>query len=290
MEILFLILKVIGILFVVLLLLIFAVLAVPVRYSIRMEAQDDITGKAVFSWLCRLLYLKIEYKEKGIACRLRILFFPVSLNRQKKKRSKKPKRQKAEISHVGAEETVQKEDELSSPTVSRDQNFTAAETVKNKKTGRKRNIFREWQEKIRTSFAMLEKWFSDLKDKSTTGKEKIQNIKNLISEETNKSAFLHFVKEMKFLIRHYSPRKASGEIAFGLQDPSQTGQILGMLSLLPFWSRYQIHIMPDFLTEEFYAKGSLQIKGHIRTWHMTWSVFRLIKDKNIRALITSFRT
>ncbi|MCI9082207.1 MAG: DUF2953 domain-containing protein [Lachnospiraceae bacterium] len=288
MEILFLILKIVGILLAVLLLLVFAVLAVPVRYGICMEAEDAITGKAVFSWFFRLVYIRTEYKNKDVAFQLRILGIPVSLDRRKKK-AKTNNQKKSEKNHTDTERTIQEQQQLA-PKVSENQDFSIPESGQNQRSSRKRNGPREWRRNVRAGFEALQQWFLDLKDKTITGKEKIQNIKNMISEETNKSAFLHLLREMKFLMRHFSPRKASGELIFGMEDPSRTGQVLGWISLFPFWANYRICVMPDFQAEKFYAKGSLKMKGHIRAWHMIWSVFRLIKDKNIRALITSFRT
>lgn len=89
MEILFLILKLIGILFFVVFLLLLALITVPVRYRICMEAQDDIGAAGMFSWFCRLINFKIEYKEKDIAFQLRILGIPILRDREKHKNSKK---------------------------------------------------------------------------------------------------------------------------------------------------------------------------------------------------------
>ena len=123
-----------------------------------------------------------------------------------------------------------------------------------------------------------------------TVKEKILNIKNIISDEMNKIVFVKIWKELRFLLRHFSPRKAKGELAFGMADPAQTGQVLGALSVLPFWARYRINVCPDFEAERFFVEGQLWMKGHIRICHFLLSVIRLIKDKNVRRLLKKIRT
>ena len=136
----------------------------------------------------------------------------------------------------------------------------------------------------------LRQRISDVHDKTSTVKEQIEDIKKQLSEETNKNAVLHIFRELKWLARHIFPRKVDGSLSFGMADPSQTGQVLGMLSTLPFWARYRVGIEPDFETDVFYLKGQLEIKGHIRACHFLLSALRLLRDKNINKLMMRFRT
>lgn len=283
MEILFLILKIIGILFFVIFLLLLALITVPVRYRICMEAQDNIGAAGKFSWFCRLINFKIEYKENDIAFQLRILGIPILRDREKHKNSKKrdKKHKKNPKSEIPSPEE---------PPVPEEPKPAQTTVPKEQETGGETEEQGGWLENIRSRLETLWQRILDMKDKTIAGKEKVQNIKKLILEETNKSALLHLFQEFKYLVRHFSPRNASGDLAFSMGDPSRTGQILGGVSLLPFWARYRVQVTPDFQAEGFYIKGKLQLKGHIRAFHMIWSVFRLIKDKNIRALITRFRT
>lgn len=283
MEILFLILKIIGILFFVIFLLLLALITVPVRYRICMEAQDNIGVAGKFSWFCRLINFKIEYKENDIAFQLRILGIPILRDREKHKNSKKrdKKHKKNPKSEIPSPEE---------PPVPEEPKPAQTTVPKEQEAGGETEEQGGWLENIRSRLETLWQRILDMKDKTIAGKEKVQNIKKLILEETNKSALLHLFQEFKYLVRHYSPRNASGDLAFSMGDPSRTGQILGAVSLLPFWARYRVQVTPDFQSEGFYIKGKLQLKGHIRAFHMIWSVFRLIKDKNIRALITRFRT
>ena len=145
-------------------------------------------------------------------------------------------------------------------------------------------------QEIKNLISVIRQRLTELYHKQTTIKEQLYNIKNIISEETNKSALLHVLQEFKMIMGHFVPRKAYGELSFGMKDPARTGQILGILSMFPFWTRYRINLIPDFQSDLFYVKGELDIKGHIRCWHFLLSLFRLIKDKNIRTFITQIRT
>ncbi len=311
------ILKTISVLLVLILLLLFSALAVPVRYRIHVIAMDDRTVTARFSWFFHFIHFRIMYGEKKTAFRLWIAGIPIYFGRQKAPEPKKAKRQKKKaknskirkIEENGThEEKVQIEQK--SHSVSQSQEKEEIEEIvpqksqkqeqgqekeiqKEKKkhhASRKKYGVREILQGLEALRDNLRQRISDVRDKTSTVKEQILDIKKQISEETNKNAVLHMFRELKWLAHHVFPRKVYGNFAFGMADPSQTGQILGMLSALPFWAKYRVGIEPDFQAEVFYLKGELEIKGHIRACHFLFSAFRLFRDKNIKKLITSFRT
>ena len=92
MGILLLILKIIGVLLALILLLVFAVMVVPIRYRAHLEMQEEIAGMAVFHWCWHFIDLRIQY-GKQTAFRVHILGIPVQLGGEKKpKKIKKRKR------------------------------------------------------------------------------------------------------------------------------------------------------------------------------------------------------
>lgn len=368
MGILFLILKIIGILLAVLVLLATAVVAVPVRYRASLKAQGIIEGNAVFCWMFHAVDLQLWYGEEGISWKFRILGIPVL--RQKKK-GKEPtslksveekadrplmeqekKSQDGDSPHVsegleaskeqakkrvvesirkqqaeivayqreqdgsaqlsepgqegnevqevqevqkmqGAKREEKQQDNFSEqkidgiPPKGRPSESAGQKHNKEKMHGFKRicNFF----SKIPKRFQKLQSIVTGGKPKFTALKARFLNIKKLLLDETNQKAFLHVLQELKILLRHFSPRKASGDIAFSAGGPAHTGEALGILSLFPFWAKYQIAVMPDFMEESFYIRGKIFFKGYIRIWHLLPSGIRLIKDKNIHRLIAAMR-
>lgn len=161
---------------------------------------------------------------------------------------------------------------------------------KKKRSRRKRTKKEPFFQRIRRFWDNVKQRISNLMAEGETIKEKVLNAKKMITDEANKIVFVKIWRELKFLLRHFSPRKARGELAFGMADPAQTGQVLGALSVLPFWERYRINICPDFEAEALFVEGKLWMKGHIRLWHLFVSVIRLLKDKNVRRLLRKIRT
>lgn len=324
MEILFVILKIIGIFLAVLLLFCVALILVPVRYRVTLKVQDEVEGKAVVHWLLHLVDVRIYYKEKDISFKLRIFGISLPLGEKGKKgrestgRIKKRKKvqnisdetedfeETVQEEHAGQEEGFSvehisfKEDFLKEDSIEKE---TLAEQER-KKTGKKKRKKRKknkgFGEKVKTGFynfkqkgqAVHNRFSQQIEDSesgTTTVKGQIEKIKNIIYEESNQLAFFHVLREVQYLFRHYIPGTISGNVTFSMGNPEWTGKALGAASFLPFWARSRMVIMPDFLSESFYAKGIIFVAGHIRFLHVPVIGIRLITDKNIRKLITNIR-
>ncbi len=92
----------------------------------------------------------------------------------------------------------------------------------------------------------------------------------------------------KFLYR-VRPRELSGRIAFGLSDPSQTGEIVGLIATFPVIYQTDLQIEPDFEAEGTYAEGEIHLKGRILLFWVLALAFGLIRQKNMRSFIGALR-
>ncbi len=334
MEILFIILKIIGILLAVLLFLCITVILVPIRYRIDVKAQDGIEGKAVIHWLFHLLDVRLYYRDRDISFKLRIFGIAIPLDRGKKERkSDKPENMskgsdspepepsggskpegadspKLEGSDSSELEKEQGKAELqklgdkanwSGSLESEEKEKISSEKTSSEKKRRRKNkrkpgfiqkiklSFNNFGRKIRGTADGIRRRLSDIRNGTTTVKEQIENIKSMILEETNQNAFLHALRVIRYLLRPYLPGKVTGTLNFSMGRPDQTGKALGAMGMLPFWVRSKMVVMPDFVSESFYIKAILFATGHVRFLHLLISGIRLIKDRNVRKLITNIR-
>lgn len=326
MEIFLLILKIIGILLAVCVFLLGAVIAVPVRYRISAKVQQkNAKGSAIFHWFFHIIDCRVSYGEEGFIYKLRICGIRVGAGKQKErkhKRNRKKKNKKKKLSYEANSKKAEASDEQEpafAHQVTETPDRSSTEEVKdlqketrnsiedvqdgqkgnnrsqNGKNKKKRRMRKKAQKepifhRIHRFKDNFKQRISNLFAEGEAVKEKIINLKDIILDEINKIVFVKIWKELRYLLRHFSPRKAKGELAFGMTDPAQTGQVLGALGVLPFWARYRINICPDFEAERFFVEGKLWMKGHIRLWHFLLSVVRLIKDKNVRRLLRKIRT
>ena len=105
--------------------------------------------------------------------------------------------------------------------------------------------------------------------------------------EENVKARESIWRELKFLWKHSRPRKADLTLHFGFEDPSWTGQCMGVLSILNVWYPGRIFLKPEFEQEIF--EGTLYIKGHMMLAVPLLSIFRLWRDENVMKMYRRFR-
>lgn len=287
MEVLLLILKIVGICLLVLLgiflVLILSVIFIPVRYRIRGKGEFPKTFEAElgFSWLFHIICGSVWYREEGAGFRVRIFGIPLRFGPKKPKKEKKknPRREKKSGKGKTAEEQepIEKSEPINEPDAMKE-----PELVNGPELAKE-------PESIKKTIDKIKRKLKHLKEQLIRLKEQLGNIKIILSEETNRNAMAALFQEFKYLMKHYSPRKASGELQFGTEDPANTGQILGVISMFPFWYRYKISVTPDFAAESLYVKGEIFMKGHMRSVHLLTSGIRLIKNKDIRKLINQIR-
>ena len=117
--------------------------------------------------------------------------------------------------------------------------------------------------------------------------ETIGTLTDFWNLEENVKARESIFRELKFLWKHSRPRKADLTLHFGFEDPSWTGQCMGILSILDVWYPGRIILKPEFEQEIF--EGTLYIKGHMMLAVPLLSAFHLWRDKNVMKMYRHFR-
>ncbi len=149
--------------------------------------------------------------------------------------------------------------------------------------------FKELLRKIRAFPGMIKAKWETLKEKVRDVRGLVERIRREWQEEANRSALKLLWREIRALLTHVLPRNIKVEAVFSTGEPDTTGQALGAISMIPAVYRYQVHLVPDFESEEFYFRGTFDIRGHVRGIHGVILLYHLIKDKNIRSIIQRYR-
>lgn len=134
-------------------------------------------------------------------------------------------------------------------------------------------------------FENIKHAFRQFRKKLLQLKKSFSDIKNILTDETNKKAVSFVWQEILYLLQHFRFRKLRTELSFSIGDPALTGQTLGILSMLPFLYRYECQIYPDFEADKLYVKGTFNVKGHVRFFHFVKSAFGLWRKKEVRTVI-----
>jgi hypothetical protein len=136
------------------------------------------------------------------------------------------------------------------------------EKRKEKKKDRKKSWL-NFKEKIGKVFQLLRKLFSE------PGKAGIHKIRVELFGFLRRLG-LHFTKT---------------EMHFAGSGPDVTGEILGVLAMIPWAHQPGLKIRPDFTADKAYFKGHGQVRGHLLVGDLLLTVIRLLMDKNVRTLL-----
>ena len=306
------------------LLLVSSVLFVPITYKVRAERKDGVIQvRAVAGWMFRLLSVHYRLHTSQEPMQLlqgRILGIPVwkplepkkekpkKAEKKSKEKQSKPKQmeakqleQKAEVkSSDKAKERLKKdltpgtavatvpqpEPEASrqeQPQDKQAQTKPPRQSILKKLLYAIRRIYGKITAIGRGLFSLVVKLLH-MPEKAS---ETIGTLTDFWNLEENVKARESIWRELKFLWKHSRPRKADLTLHFGFEDPSWTGQCMGVLSILNVWYPGRIFLKPEFEQEIF--EGTLYIKGHMMLAVPLLSIFRLWRDENVMKMYRRFR-
>ena len=269
-HILFLILKIIGIILLailgILLVTLAIVLFVPIHYQIEAETSDGMENLSVHGkahWILHLVYAYFVYEEKKTDWQVRIGW--KQLNHKKEKT----------VKQVPKKENFKEESEREQKKKAKEEAKQASEQSEQNQTEKK-----NWFTKIKCT--ILE--FCDKIKKLSETKDKWLEF---LTDETHQAAFQRLKKEILIFARHIRPRRIKGYVRFGLDDPYKTGQVLAVLSMLyPFYGDH-VQIYPEF--EQKILEGNLHMRGHMSVIRFLIIVLNLYFDKNIKETYKNYK-
>ena len=262
LHILFLILKIIGMILLailgILIFLICTIFLMPANYLIQAKTADGVQGlefEAKAHWLLHLFTAYYIYKDKQSDWQVRIGWKTFN-HKDHDSSTRSEKKQEAE----------QSEAENSAGTTT--------------KTSKIQCEKQSWFEKIKCTIRKI-------CDKIKSFWETKEKITSFLTDNVHVEAFKIVKKEIGILARHLRPRRIRGFVRFGFEDPYRTGQVLAGLSILyPFYGE-NVDIYPDF--EQKILKGDLYIKGHIRMVHLMTMLWRLFFNRYIRRTYRDYK-
>ena len=279
LHILFLILKIIGMILLailgILILLLCTVFFMPANYFVQAKTVDGIKGltfEAKTHWFLHLFTAYYIYKDKQSDWQVRIGWKTFNHKDHEDSTRSKKKHEDVIIEDV---ESSEKE-----------------ETTSNKRLDEK--IDAETQCKTSEKQCEKQSWFKKIKctilkicDKIKSFWESKEKVTSFLTDDVHVEAFKIVKTELGILARHLRPRRIRGFVRFGFEDPYRTGQVLAGLSILyPFYGEH-VEIYPDF--EQKILEGDLYVKGHIRMVHLASLLWRLFFNRYVRKTYRDYK-
>lgn len=297
MTVLLSILKILGIILLcilgLLVLLIMLLLFAPVSYRIRGETRQGQTTLKVHGAWC-LMALRFSFlMEQGKQLAVLKIFgikawkYPSDEKSkqkvEKKKVKKKPKKKSGEKSHKEPEKDLEQNPPA---VVQEEQTEKQHEQKRQKKTYKKKfvSVFGKISKTIRSIVEKIKAIPQKLKNIGS----KIKKVNQWIQDEQNRSAVRFALGKVIGLLKKYGPKHMKADVAYGMEDPAATGQVLAVLSVLPFLYYDKVSIMPDFEAERFYIEGSWDIKGRIQVIHLLKAAIQIWRNPDVKHFIKQF--
>lgn len=308
LHVLFILLKILGILLLLLVGVLLLVLLAPLRYSFKLEKEEQVSPEfsVRVTWLCWLFYFKASYIEKVFDYRMRILGHQIAgnqkefLEKQKKKAEKAQEKRRKEKENR-KKKSQKKEKEL--PVTISEEKVSVTEKpeedlLKEKESEGSYSGESVKEESIKDADSHkelpTEKQVKEKTDKSSKRKDSFlkkgkARIKSLKDAKSNLDQFpwrewLELGKDIVIrFFKHVLPQKLRGTVTFGFSDPADTGYVTGIAAV--FYPKYgeSFSLYPDFERKVFAAQ--CEGKGRIRLGYILVLVVSILREKSVRTMI-----
>lgn len=149
------------------------------------------------------------------------------------------------------------------------------------------NKIKKFFHSIRERIKKLKQSILNIRKKFTNIKYKIHLIKEFLTDDKNKEGLRCTLTSVKKVLKHILPYKIKGEVRIGLEDPCNTGYLLGALSIIYPIYEDRLKILPDF--QEEVLEGKVVAKGRIRAFTLLKIGIKLILDKRFKMLLKNVR-
>ena len=267
LQILSIILIVLLIIVAIIILILSLLLFLPIKYRISGTFEEDKTFhiSVRFTYLLSILKFLLDVTDGKLHYKFKILGFEIG----------KEKFKPEEITFEQETESV------TEPEVEFHKKSEKCET-KNKEIS---NTITDNKESTNIGITNKEITNKEITNTEKHFQDNFLRIKKQIDDEHNKSVIQKLFNEVKYLLKHFRFRNIKSDLQFSFADPALTGQIFGILCMIPFFYQFKMKVEPDFESDHLYVKGYLFIDGKIRVIHLLKSFLKLLLDQEVRSRV-----
>jgi hypothetical protein len=128
---------------------------------------------------------------------------------------------------------------------------------------------------------------SDSRSKIKSIYDKIKYVIDLLRSEEYKKAFDVIKTRGLKLVRHIAPKKIDGTVEFGFDDPSYTGQALGVLAWILPAIPDGLRVIPDFTEKKLEA--DVRAKGYFFVILLLKEGLGIVFNQDVKKMIHAVR-
>jgi len=287
-------LKILSLIFIILLCLLGFILAlllllliVPVRYKGKGGIkEEDINFVFKADILFHLVSLSYRYKDEE-PLKIKFMFFKLKKTKNTKDHKDKKSKGKTDSDEGNSKEKLDFDKEGFSEETKSNDRITDSDSEKDNVTQTDSYKESEKEDKVKEDKVKedRQKEADDLN--KTSVYDKIKKYLEIIKSDLFIRTFKRSKNKVKKIVKMILPRSFYVDGIIGFDDPSTTGSVLMVTSVLYPLIHKNIHICGDFENKVIDIK--LKFKGHITLLILLIALGSLYFDKNIRKLIKLFR-
>ena len=140
---------------------------------------------------------------------------------------------------------------------------------------------------FKQKWSALRQSLSKLLTRINNLEHKRQSVLAFIENEENQKSFRLIKRQLMRVLRHIFPRKLSGQVTFGVEDPYLMGQILSVAAFLyPVYGK-MIDLTP--VMDANALDGELSFRGRVQIGVLALMALRIWMDKNVRTQVYKYR-
>lgn len=148
--------------------------------------------------------------------------------------------------------------------------------------------FLVWLIRVILTFPVrLYQWSSQCRAKAGQVFGRIAEWKKFLLSEMFRQSVKAVSLELWKLIKAIGPKKLQGEITFGFEDPSNTGQALALMGFLYPVLPKKLKVTPVF--EQSVLLADVRFSGRIYGITLVGALWRLYRNRNIRSIYRKFQ-
>ena len=140
---------------------------------------------------------------------------------------------------------------------------------------------------FKQKWSALRQSLSKLLTRINNLEHKRQSVLAFIENEENQKSFRLIKRQLMRVLRHIFPRKLSGQVTFGVEDPYLMGQILSVAAFLyPVYGK-KIDLTP--VMDANALDGEFSFRGRVQIGVLALMALRIWMDKNVRTQVYKYR-
>ena len=139
------------------------------------------------------------------------------------------------------------------------------------------------QKQKKSIFKRLKDIYNDIKKKILGLIKNFKDIWAAVTDKENREAVVYFLKMIKIPIKYLVQNKLKVKMKFGMEDPAQTGELLGVMYSVSALLGFELMVEPDFDNKVFELDARL--RGHVSVYKVLVWVLQLYSNDKLKIVI-----